>query len=96
MQQSHTVIEFDSTIEADGTITVPGEILARARTEFGHKVRVRLLDRKEAAVLRERKIGDEEIESIARLQLESREQVVKFLMSEGALVGSKKRSRKGV
>jgi bifunctional DNA-binding transcriptional regulator/antitoxin component of YhaV-PrlF toxin-antitoxin module len=74
--------EFEALIDGDGKITVPAEL----REHFaGKKLHVRLNREEVSTELKERDVTEEEIERISSVQLESREQVVKFLLSEGAL-----------
>jgi hypothetical protein len=75
--------EFDAVIGADGVIRVPADIL---RTIDGDgRMRVRLTPVVIAEELERRNVTHEEVERIASLQLESRSQVIAFLMAEGAL-----------
>jgi bifunctional DNA-binding transcriptional regulator/antitoxin component of YhaV-PrlF toxin-antitoxin module len=81
--------EFTSTIGEKGEIVIPDTLLGDYGLQPGTRVHVRLTDHALAARLRERGITEDEIQRIAGLQLESREQVVKFLLSESALHGVK-------
>ena len=54
---------------------------------------VRLTAKALSAELKASNVSEAEIERIGSLQLESRDQVVKFLLSEGALVKSGGRKR---
>jgi hypothetical protein len=74
--------EFEGLIDDDGRIAVPSELLKHFA---GKKLRIRLNKEEVSSELRENNVTDEEIERISSLQLESREQVVKFLLSEGVL-----------
>lgn len=82
MSQTSTADEFEATIDAEGKISVPSAIAERLR---GQKVRVRLRRLEIATALAKRDVTEEEIERIASVQLESRNQVVDFLLTEGAL-----------
>ncbi|MBI4535863.1 MAG: hypothetical protein HY708_06260 [Ignavibacteriae bacterium] len=77
-------VEFDAVIGADGTISIPASVLERFEKGSG-KVHVRLSGRQVASELKDRDVSEDEIQRIAGIQLESHDQVVKFLMSEGAL-----------
>ncbi len=86
MTDSHRAsAEFEASIEPSGTITVPPDI-AREFGKRGRTLHVTLTANAISAGLKDREVNEEEIERIGAIQLESREQVVKFLMSEGALL----------
>ncbi len=82
MERKHPTNEFDALIDDDGRITVPLEM---AKHFAGRKLHVRLHREEISAGLREKDVTEDEIERIARVQLESREQVVKFLLTERML-----------
>ena len=82
MEHKQASNEFEALIDKDGRITVPVEV---ARQFAGRKLHVRLHREEISASLREKHVTDDEVERIARVQLDSREQVVKFLLSEGIL-----------
>ena len=84
MDHSRHSVEFESSIDRQGRISVPPSILAQL-SKGSRSVRVRLTSKVVSAALKRRDVQEEEIERIAALQLETREQVVKFLLSEGAL-----------
>lgn len=94
MKEHHRVsVEFEAMIEGNGSINIPKEVLAGFKGGR-NKVHVRLTSNAVGARLRHRGVSEDEIETISRVQLEPRDQVVKFLMSEGALRGtSGRRSR---
>ena len=77
-------IEFESVIDAGGNIQVPPEVRRQVEQTPGMKLHVRLTGSAIHASLKDRGVNEEEIERIGTLQLEPREQVVKFLLSEGA------------
>ena len=77
--------DFEAVIGPDGTIRVPGGILSRAGTGPGSRVNVRLLPAGIAKALERRNVTDAEVDRIAGLQLEPREQVIAFLLAEGSL-----------
>jgi hypothetical protein len=101
MDQVGTIVEFDGIIDPRGRISVPQPVLERFRGGAGGKVRVRLTLHRIASELKRRSVTEDEIDRIARVQLETRDQVVRFLFSEGALgktgfrARSVKRKRKG-
>lgn len=82
MEQKHASNEFEALIDDDGRITVPVEI---AEQFAGRRLHVRLHREEISVGLREKRVTEEEVERIARVQLESREQVLKFLLGEGML-----------
>ena len=80
-------IEFEAILDQSGKIVVPESALR----EFGKHsgaIHVRLTAKALSSELKASNVSEEEIERIGSLQLESRDQVVKFLLSEGALVKS--------
>jgi DNA-binding transcriptional regulator/RsmH inhibitor MraZ len=86
MDHSRESIEFEGTIDKHGRIAVPPSI--RAHIDKGARsLRVRLTSKVISSALKLKDVTEEEIERIGALQLEKREQVVKFLLSEGALRG---------
>lgn len=76
-------VEFEGVIDEDGRITVPAEVLENVGSS-GRKITVRLTAASLTHALKERGVTEDEIERIGNLQLEPREQVVKFLLTEGA------------
>jgi len=82
MDEDRTSVEFKGEIDDDGKIAVPASILSRLKKGSIH---VRLSGNRVASELKARGVTEEEIQRIAATQLESRDQVVKFLLSEGAL-----------
>lgn len=77
--------DFETVIGADGKIQVPGGVLSRAGTGPGSRVKVTLLPAGIAKALERRNVTAAEVDRIAGLQLESREQVIAFLLAEGSL-----------
>ena len=86
-----TSAEFSAMIGPDGTIAVPEEILGKIGK--GARLRVRLTGVALASVLDARGVDARELDRIAELQRESQEQVIAFLLSEGALAPRGKRAR---
>jgi hypothetical protein len=82
---SRKSVEFEGTINQYGNIAVPQAVLDDFGGKSREKIHVRLTGRVISSKLRERRVKEEEIERIAATQLESRDQVLKFLLSEGAL-----------
>jgi len=77
--------DFEGLIGSDGKIEVPGAILERLGSGAGSRMRVRLMPAVIAEALERKNVTAEEVERIASVQLESREQVISFLLSEGVL-----------
>ena len=77
------MIEFEAKVTAEGTIVIPRHV---AKTlEAGTAVVIRLTKGGISNSLRDRGVTEDEIEHIAALQLEPRENVVRFLQTEGTL-----------
>ncbi len=75
-------VEFETRIDEGGQIYIPDHIAKELGTDSVH---VRLTVKAISSELKQRNVSEEEIARIGNLQLESRDQVVKFLLSEGAL-----------
>ena len=82
--------EFEAELDASGRITVPRDIAGEFQTGM---IRVRLTASLIGEELQKRAVTEEEVERIGRLQLEPREQVIKFLLSEDVLRTSGMRRR---
>ncbi len=82
-------IEFEGKMDAEGNIPVPDHLRAAFGKRHGH---FRVIASGLSAELRKREVTDDEIERIGTVQKESREQVVKFLLAEGALSRYTKRA----
>ena len=78
---------FGTTVGADGTIRLPEHVLELLDITDGAKVHVTVSSMALAAALKGRRVEEEEIDRIAKIQLESREQVITFLLSEGSARG---------
>lgn len=78
-------VEFETVLGDKGGLVVPAALLKHHGLKGGTKVHVRLTEHALSSRLHRRGVTEEEIERIAGLQLEPREQVVKFLLSEGVL-----------
>lgn len=82
MERNSSAVEFEAVIDHEGKIAVPVRV---AKQWGGKKLHVRLMTSEISDALREKSVTEEEVEQIAALQLETREQVITFLMSEGSL-----------
>lgn len=85
MGEKNVSIEFEGLVEQDGRISIPHDLLRGLPIAESSKVHVRVTGIQLNRALQKMQVTDEEIERIATLQLESRDQVVRFLLSEGAL-----------
>lgn len=95
MEHKKSSNEFEALIDDEGKITIPSELRKRLA---GKKLHVRLHKEEVSAGLKENGVTEDEVERIASVQLESREQVVKFFLSEGALESDQtfaRRAKKG-
>lgn len=75
-------VEFEGKIDGEGKIAVPASVRLKMGTGSVH---VTLTAKALADQLHRRNVTEAEIARIGEVQLESREQVVKFLLAEGAL-----------
>ncbi len=82
MQRNASVNEFETAIDHEGKIAVPDHVVKHFG---GKKLHVRVMSNEISDALREKSVTEEEVERIAGLQREPREQVITFLMSEGSL-----------
>jgi hypothetical protein len=76
-------VEFEALIDAEGKLVVPANVVAMLGNIGDGRVHVRItsgaLDRR----LRSKGITEDELDRIAAMQLESRDQVMKFMLTEG-------------
>lgn len=86
-EKPYPVVEFEAVIEHDGLIRLP-RTLSSTLTAGAH-VTVRLSEGVVSRSLRKRNVTEEEIEQIALVQLETRDDVVRCLKSEGALASNR-------
>jgi antitoxin component of MazEF toxin-antitoxin module len=77
--------EINLRIPETGDLQIPAEVLKRLNVEHRGKIHVRLTAANLSSRLKQRHVTEEEIERIAALQLEPRENVIKFLATESAL-----------
>ena len=83
---------FETGIAADGSVRIPPEISGRFRA--GERIVIRVQSAPLAREVAARGISDAEVQKIASRQLESRERVLRFLLSEGALARPRRRLRR--
>ncbi len=79
---AYPVTEFEAIIEDDGSLRLPKELQQKMLP--GATVIVRLVEGHLTSMLRSRGVTEEEIETISRLQMEQRGDVIRFLETEGA------------
>ncbi len=84
---AYPVTEFETVIEQDGKIQLP--IALNEKFKTGSHVTVRLTLGGISSPLKKRGVTENEVEQIARVQLEEREDVLRFLNAEGALRNNK-------
>lgn len=89
MDRSRRIVEFDAVVNEGGTIVIPDSVLQQLNNGGKGRLHVRLSAPDLVADLKSRNVVETEVEEISAVQMESREQVIKFLMSEGALKGSR-------
>lgn len=82
MERPHRHEEFEIVVDENGSFSIPAGVVRRLQR--GKHYIVRMSEGKLHASLRRRGITEDEIETIAGLQLEPRENVLRFLQSEGA------------
>ncbi len=87
-------VEFDLKIADDGELLIPKSILHRLSVKQGSQVHVRVTTKRLTGKLKTRNVTEEEIETISALQLEPRENVVKFLTTESVLSGNRRLHRR--
>ena len=97
MEKAKHSIAFEAEIDGDGRVQFSRPVAGELRLKTGAKVTVSIAGGVLSKELTAREVSNEEIERIGNVQLEDREQVVKFLLSEGSLSrsGSLRRRVKG-
>jgi hypothetical protein len=91
MKAKEDDLEFEAVMGPDGNLRVPDRVRVLLGKHAGTRLSVRLIPRVIAGALARHNVSDGEVERIASVQLESREQVITFLLSEGALARRRKR-----
>jgi hypothetical protein len=77
------MIEFETELGDDGVVRVPRPLLKNMGA--GGSVIIRLTKGHVSRNLRDRRVSEEEVETISIRQLERREHVIGFLNAEGEL-----------
>lgn len=73
---------MDAAVTVGGDLLIPADVLSRLNTGHGDRVHIRVTTSILSGELKRRNVTEEEIERIVALQLEPRENVVKFLTTE--------------
>lgn len=84
-------LEFDAVVGPGGTLTLPPDLLGGMN---GARVRVLLTEEIVAQELAAAGVTEEEVQRIAGRQMEPRERVLRFLLSEGSAPRYGKRTRR--
>jgi hypothetical protein len=97
MEKAKHSVEFEAEVDGEGKVQFSRFVTDDLWLKRGAKVTVRIVGGVLSSELTARDVSDEEIERIGNLQLEDRDQVVKFLLSEGTLAKDRafKERRKG-
>ncbi len=82
-------VEINLKVESDGDLVIPKAALHRLNIREGASIHIRLTPTVLSGKLKARNVTEGEVETIAALQLEPRENVVRFLATESALSGNK-------
>lgn len=90
--REHSALERE--VGVDGSLTIPSAALAKRGLGPGAKVEVRITELSLSRALQIRGVTEEEIDRIQSMQWEGRENVVRFLATEGALAGHKEFRRR--
>lgn len=86
--------EIDLRIPADGTLVIPKGVVNRLNVKAGEKVHVRVTTSILSGKLKQQNVSEEEIERISAVQMEPRDNVIKFLATESRLSGNRAFSRR--
>jgi hypothetical protein len=76
--------EIDLKVTDGGDLVIPAGVLNRLNLRRGEKVHIRVTTSKLSGELKRRNVTEEEIQRITALQLEPRENVIKFLSTESS------------
>jgi len=92
MERAYPSSEYDVVVDGEGKILLPRHL--RAKLKPGSRLTIRITEGVVSDTLRRRNVTETEIETIARRQLESRDQVIEFLSAEGALARRRRFARR--
>lgn len=90
MKSSQRSLEFETEIDEQGVVVVPSGAFERLNVRAGSKIYVRVTTRSLGKELTQRGVTEEEVEHLGMLQMEPRENVIRFLTAEGSLARNKK------
>ena len=85
MEKAKHSVTFEAEVNGEGMIQLSRSVADELGVKGGAKVTVRIVGGVLSRELTARNVSDEEIEQIGTVQLEDRDQVVKFLSCEGVL-----------
>ncbi len=89
MEKAKHKIEFEVEVDEHGRVQFSRSVAHELHLQHGDKATVKIIGgvlSKELAAL---SVTDEEIEAISAVQYEDREQVIRFLKSQGVLAGDR-------
>ena len=86
MEHPYPVVEFETSIDHRGVIRIPATIAATIQK--GKRVTIRITKGTVSRSLSMRGIGEDDVERMAIMQREEREDILRFLHAEGSLSGS--------
>ena len=89
MEKAKHSIAFEAEIDGNGRVQFSQTVAGELQLKAGAKVTVNITGGVLSKELAARGVSNEEIERIGNVQLEDRQQVVKFLLSEGSLSRSR-------
>jgi len=86
-EHSYPVVEFETSIDHHGVIRIPAAIAATLQK--GGRVTIRMTEGTVPRSLSTRGIGEDDVERMAMMQREGREDILRFLHAEGSLSGNR-------
>jgi hypothetical protein len=93
MNTGQDPLVFDAIIGIDGLIRIPDRVREALAPHIDGPIRVRLVPAALAEELQSRGVTGDEIDMIASVQLEERQQVIRFLLAEGSLGKTRRAGR---
>ena len=87
MDHTYPRYDFEAEVLEEGTLKLPFSVAAKL--ERGQRVTVRLTKGSIPGALHRRNVTEDEIARISELQLEDRQQILRFLQAEGSLAAAK-------
>ena len=83
MEHSYPAVEFEATIDEEGVVHIPAAIASTLHK--GKRYTVRIIKGSIPRSLSLRGISEDDVECMAMIQLESREDILRFLHAESSL-----------